>query len=122
MGVAEGDVDAFVSHTLGDGHGMETHVDQQGNVRMAQVVDTNFLDACLYGAVVDFTQHKVFRDREDAVISFQVINGVEIFCQFLAEKDGKLDGSSAVGRFWRRDDVLALDAALGLGDGQGALI
>ena len=44
MGIAIRNVNALVPHPLSDGDGAVAHVDQQGDVGMAQIMDTDALD------------------------------------------------------------------------------
>ena len=67
MCVVVGDVHAFVAHSVTDGYCGEAHLDQQGNVAVSEIVDSDALDHGCFGCSAHFPVQTVLCDGEDPV-------------------------------------------------------
>ena len=68
MGVAISDIDTLVAYTLGNGQCRKAHINQEGNVTVANIVDPDTLDACLFAAALHLPMQVVLADRENAAV------------------------------------------------------
>ena len=72
MCVSVGDIDTLVTHTVCDSHGRESHIDEQGHVRMAQVVNTDTLHTRCIAASRHLMVQIALGDWEDTGIALHV--------------------------------------------------
>lgn len=118
MCVSIGNIDALVSNAVCDGNCREAHIDQEGDMAMSQVVDSDFLNTGLCAASAHFVMKIGLRDREHSGIVSNPIQGVEIILNFVNEKIGHLNIADTLGSFGICNDILAADTLIGFGDAQ----
>ena len=99
MGVAVGDVDTLMSHTLCDSQGGKAHVDQQTDVAMSQIVYADALYPCLLAATVHFPVEIAFADGEHPAVRLHAVELLEVVLQLVTQELGHLDHPVALGRF-----------------------
>ena len=116
MGVAISDVDTLVSYTLGNGQCRKAHIDQKGNVTVANIVDPDTLDACLFAAALHLPMQVVLADWENAAVLCCAVELLQIILNFLAKKLRHLDDPVAFGRFRCCDYILPFKALIGFVD------
>ena len=105
MGIAIGDVRAFVTDTITDSDRRKSHVDKQGDMAVPQIMYANDLNARCLAAAKHFTVHIRFREWEKPVSITKSVKRVEILFHFLTEKIGHNDRSDALFGFGRRDNI-----------------
>lgn len=93
MSISVGDLNAFVTHSIGNSYCRETHVDQQTDVAVSQIVDSDTLDPCGFCPSVHFPVQIALVDGEDTVFLFQPVLHLEELLHFLTEKIGHLNGA-----------------------------
>ena len=64
MCVVVGDVDALVTHTISDGDGRESHVDQQAHMAVTKVVDADALDTGLFSPTIHLSVQVALGGRD----------------------------------------------------------
>ncbi len=69
MSVAVGDVDTLMSHTISDCQSREAHVNQEADVGMSQIVDSDALNPGFLASSVHFPMQIVLAYRENAAFS-----------------------------------------------------
>lgn len=116
MGVAVGDVDAFVPYPLGDCHRAVSQMDEQGHMGVAQVVNPDAFDAALRRPSLHFPAEKTFGHGKGPVGGPQVIYHGKIVLDLLAEKGRHGDGAYALFGLGRCDAVLPFAAVVGFGN------
>lgn len=117
MHVAEGDVHALVAHPVGDRQRAEPLLDKQGDVAVAQVVDADALDAGGPAAPLYLVVEKRLRHLEDALVRGADVVGKMLF-NLVDKEVRQLHHARRLWRFRASDDVLAVDALVGLGYGK----
>ena len=122
MGVAVGDVDTLMSHTLRDGQGGKAHVDQQTDVAMSQIVYANPFYPCLLAAAIHFPMEIAFADGEHPAVRLHAVKLLEVILQLITEKLRDLDHPVALGRFLGGDDILLVEPLVRLVNGESALL
>ena len=95
MRVPIGDFDALVSNPVGNGNRREAHINEQTDVAVSQIVDSDALDACCLCTPVHLMVEIAFGYRENAVFLFQAVLHFEKLLHLLAEKVGHLNGAVA---------------------------
>lgn len=85
MRVAKGDVNALVTHPVGDCQRAEPLFDEQGDMAMAQVMNADALDAGRPAAPLYLVVERRLRDFEDALIGAAVVVG-ELLRNFANKK------------------------------------
>ena len=108
MGIAIGDFDALVSNPVRDGHSGKAHINQQADVTVPQIVDSDALDSGGLGASVHLVMEIAFGHGENAVLLFQPVEHSKIVLHFLAEKLRHLDGTVAFPGFWAGNYILTV--------------
>ena len=73
MGIAVGDVDAFMPHTLCNSQGSKAHVDQQTDVAVPQIVYANAFYPSLLTATVHFSVEIAFADGKHPAVRLHSI-------------------------------------------------
>lgn len=68
MGVAVGNVDTLMPYPVSDCQGGKAHINQQGNVRMSEVVNPDPLHSRRFRTPVHFMVEIVLADRENPFI------------------------------------------------------
>ena len=58
MSISVGDLDTFMSHSVGNSYRGETHVDQQTDMAVSQIVDSDALDPCGFCPSIHFPVRK----------------------------------------------------------------
>lgn len=97
MGISVSDLNAFVSHSVCNRHRRETHVDQQADVAMTNIMDPYALDPGGFCTSVHFPVQIALGDGENAVFLFQSVLHLEELLHFLTEKIRHLNGAVAFG-------------------------
>ena len=118
MRVTASDVDAFMTHTFGNGDRREAFLDQEADMAVPQVVDADLLDARGFAAPLHLMGQEVPRDGEEAVGGLQTVQGFHVILHLVAEKSGNLDGSVALGGLGFGHHVAPLDPLVGFVDPQ----
>ena len=88
MGVAVGDVDTLMSHTLCDSQGGKAHVDQQTDVVVPQIVYANAFHSSLLAAMVHFPVEIAFADREHPAVRLHAVEMLEVVLELVTEELG----------------------------------
>ena len=122
MGIAIGDLDALVTHPVRDGHSGKAHINQQADVTVPQIVDSDALDSGGLGASVHLVMEVAFGHGENAVLLFQPVEHSKIVLHFLAEKLRHLDGTVAFPGFRAGNYILTVEPLIGLVDPHGAVL
>ena len=121
MGVAVGDVDTLMPHTLRDGQSGKAHVNQQTDVAMSQIVYANPFHPSLLAAAVHFPVEIAFADGKHPAVRLHTVELLEVVLQLVTQELGHLDHPVALGRFGRGNDILLVEPLVRLVDGEGAL-
>ena len=95
MRVPIGDFDALVSNPVGNGNRREAHINEQTDVAVSQIVDSDALDACCLCTPVHLMVEIAFGYRENTIFLFQTVLHFEKLLHLLAEKVGHLNGAVA---------------------------
>ena len=122
MGVAVGDVDALMSHTLRDGQSGKAHVDQQTDVAMSQIVYANPFHPRLLAAAVHFPVEIALADGEHPAVRLHAVELLEVVLELITEELGHLNHTVALGRLGGGDDILLVEPLVRLVDGESALL
>ena len=109
MPIHTGYIDGFVSHARGNGGERETHVDQKGDVRVPQIMDADSLYTSSFRTALHFAGQEVFGEGEDSLVRFRLVERLDVIPHFVADVLRHLNGSIALFRLGRRDDVLLTD-------------
>ena len=91
MGVAVGDVDTLMPHTLCNSQGSKAHVDQQTDVAMPQIMYANAFYPSLLTATVHFSVEIGFCDGKDAVGWLHGVQAFDVILHFITQKRGHLN-------------------------------
>ena len=83
---------------------------------MADIMNTDLLDAACLAAADHLMIDKVLRDRKYPLIRLHPIELPQIILHLLAEELRHLDRPVALDRFRARNDILALHPVVGLAD------
>lgn len=78
MGIAIGDFDALVTHPVRNGYSGKAHINQQADVTVPQIVDSDALDSGGLGASVHLVMEIAFGHGENAVLLFQPVEHSKI--------------------------------------------
>lgn len=122
MGIAEGDVDGFVAHPLGDGQCGEAHVDQQRNMAVPQIMHPDDLDAALLTAPLHAPLQGLLGEGEDPGVRLCAVQMLHIVSDLVAEELGHLDVAVAFLGLGIGDDILSLDPLVGLANHDDPLV
>ena len=122
MPIHTGYIDGFVSHARGNGGERETHVDQKGDVRVPQIMDADSLYTSSFLTALHFAGQEVFGEGKDSLVRFRLVERLDVILHFVADVLRHLNGSIALFRLGRRDDVLTIQAGIRLADGHGSLL
>ena len=122
MGVAVGDVDTLMPHTLRDGQGGKAHVDQQTDVAVSQIVYANPFYPCLLAATVHFPVKIAFADGKHPAVRLHTVKLLEVVLEFITQELRHLNHPVALGRFGRGNDILLVEPLIGLIDGESAFL
>lgn len=95
MRVPIGDFDALVSNPVSNGNRREAYINEQTDVAMSQIVDSDALDACCLCTPVHLMMEIAFGYRENTIFLFQTVLHFEKLLHLLAEKVGHLNGAVA---------------------------
>lgn len=121
MGIAVGDVDTLMPHTLCNSQGSKAHVDQQTDVAVPQIVYANAFYPSLLTATVHFSVEIAFADGEHPAVWLHSIELLEVVLQLITEELRHLDHAVTLGCFRRSDHILLIEPLVRLIDGNGAL-
>ena len=121
MGIAVGDVDTLMPHTLCNSQGSKAHVDQQTDVAVPQIVYANPFHPRLLAATVHFSVEIAFADGEHPAVRFHAVELLEVVLEFITEELRHLDHAVTLGRFGGSNDILLIEPLVRLIDGNGAL-
>ena len=113
MCVAVGDVDTFVTYTVCDCHGGESHIDEQRYMRMTQIVNTDTLHARGIAASLHFMVQIALGDRKDSGIALHVIQAVKVVFDLIHKEIGHFDITNTFLGLGGRDNILALNSLIG---------
>ena len=83
MGIAVGDVDTLMPHTLCNSQGSKAHVNQQTDVAMPQIVYANPFHPRLLAATVHFPVKIAFADGEHPAVRLHSIELLEVVLEFI---------------------------------------
>ena len=83
MGVAVGDIDTLMPHPVSDCQGRKSHVNQQGDVAMPQVVYSDPLDPGLFRSPVHLPVEVGFCYREDTVSQLHGVQALDVVLHFV---------------------------------------
>src|SRR5699024_10536506 len=116
VGVAVGNINAFMSHPVSDCQGRKAHVNEQRNVGVPQVVYSDPLDPSLFRPPVHLPVEVGFCHRENAVGGFHPIQALDIVPHFFTEENGHLNDPVALRCLGAGNHILGLERLAGLGD------
>ena len=122
MGVAVGNINAFMSHPVSDCQGRKAHVNEQRNVGVPQVVYSDPLYPGLFRTPVHLPVEVGFCHRENAVGGLHPIQALDIVSHFFTEESGHLNDPVALRGLGVGNHILALNPLVGLGDGDGLFL
>ena len=122
MGITISDLDALVTHPVRNGYSGKAHINQQADVTVPQIVDSDALDSGGLGASVHLVMEIAFGHGENAVLLFQPVEHSKIVLHFLAEKLRHLDGTVALPGFRAGNYILAVKLLIGLVDPHSAVL
>lgn len=89
-----------MSNPVSNGNRREAHINEQTDVAMSQIVDSDALDACCLCTPVHLMMEIAFGYRENTIFLFQTVLHFEKLLHLLAEKVGHLNGAVAFLCFW----------------------
>ena len=112
-------LDVFMSQPFLDDQRGEALVDEEGRVGMAQIVDTDMLDAGLFAAFVQMPQDGMLCDLKEAVVPAQPVDCLHVVLGNLAEEGRNRDGADTVRRLWLLNQVLLVDTGITFRDAHG---
>ena len=116
MRIAVGDVDALMPHAVCDGQRGESLVDQQRDMAMSEVVNSNALHAGCLAAPAHFAVQLVLTDGEDTGVAFRAMQPLDVILDLVAQEGWHLHHADAFLGFGRGDDILPVNPLIGLGD------
>jgi hypothetical protein len=108
MSIPQCDLNAFVTKPVRNRHRRKAHVDQQGNMAVPEVMNSDPLDPCGLSATIHFVMKIALGNRKDPILLFQSVEHFQIILHLFTEKRRHLDRPVAFLRFRRRDYVLAV--------------
>ena len=86
MRVPIGDFDALMSNPVGNGNRREAHINEQTDVAVSQIVDSDALDACCLCTPVHLMMEIAFGYRENTIFLFQTVLHFEKLLHLLARE------------------------------------
>lgn len=95
MGISISDLNTFVTHPIRNRDSREAHINEQTDVAVSQIVDSDALDACCLCTPVHLMVEIAFGYRENTIFLFQTVLHFEKLLHLLAEKVGHLNGAVA---------------------------
>ena len=79
-------VDALMTHTVGDRQSCKAHIDQQTYMAVTKIMNPYALYPCLLAAPVHFMVKIVLADGENTTVRLHVVKLLEIFLHLLIQK------------------------------------
>ena len=95
MGVVISDVDALMTHPVGNGRGREAHVNQKRYRAVSDVVDSDALDPGLFRAPLHLPVEIALGDGEHPVMRPDAVEHFEIILDFIRQESPNLKASMA---------------------------
>ena len=111
-----GDIHAFMSNTIPDCYCGETHLNQQGNVAVSEVVDSDALDTGSGSSSGHFPVQTILCTGEDPFIRLYRIQHFQVILHFFYKKIRHLYGTIALGSLRIGDYIPAFQPLIGFGD------
>ena len=109
MSISICNVDTFVTNTVCDSDSGESHIDQEGDVGMSYIMNSNLLDPAGLTASAHLMMQIGLCDRENPRIIVQTIQTVQVILQLFREKLRHLNVADAVRRFRICDDIFTIN-------------
>ena len=109
-----GNINAFMSNTVCDCDCTKSHFYQQGNMRVAKIVDSDSFDSCSFTASGHFIVHIRFGNRKDSLVRFDFIKTGDVILHFIRKEIRHLNIADTLGRFRIGDNVFGPDFLIGL--------
>ena len=122
MGVVISDVDALMTHPVGNGRGREAHVNQKRYRAVSDVVDSDALDPGLFRAPLHLPVEIALGDGEHPVIRPDAVEHFEIILDFIRQELRHGDDAVAFLSLWRGNQVLTVQPLIGFIDRHGAFL
>ena len=119
MRVAVCDVDALMTHTVGNCQRRKSHVDQQTYVAVTKVVNPYALYSCLLGTPIHLVMKIMLADGENPAIRLYVVKLLEILLHLLAQELWHCNDAIALFCLGRCDDILSIQPLIGFVDAHG---
>ena len=117
MSIAIGDVYALMAHAIGDCQRAETHIDQQRDVAVTQIVYAYRLEPAYAAAPAHLVVQVVLREGEEPVVWLMiVIKRDDVVVHLLHQEVRHGDDPLRLRGLGRGYHVLSLDALVALGD------
>ena len=116
MSISVGDLNTFVSHSVGNCYCRETHVDQQTDVAVSQIVNSDTLDPCGFCPSVHLPVQIALVDREDTVFLPQPVLHTKKLLHFHTEEIRHLNGSVTFLCIGGGDHILPFQTLVGFVD------
>ena len=108
MSVAVSNIYALVTNTVSDCQSRESHINQQANMAVTKIVDSDAFYPCLFRASIHLMVQIMLADGENPVIRLDIVKLLEVFLHLLTQKLRHCYDSIALFCLWRGDDVLPL--------------
>ena len=111
-----------MSHTVRYRNGAETHVDQQADVAVTDIVNSYPLHAGRFCAAIHLMIQIAFGKRKDSVFLSNSIQHIQVILHFVAKECWHLDRSDTFLRFGRSDIIFSMQPLIRFVDGHGAVL
>ena len=121
MGVPVSDFDAFVTDSITNCDGGESHLDQLRNMCMPKVMNADLFDSGCFGCTCHFPGQLICGNRKQSVFRCDCIKLGNVVLDLFFEEIGDFDYPVAFGCFGFGNDIPLVNALIGLGDGKRVL-
>ena len=92
------------------------------DIRVPQIMDADSLYTSSFRTALHFAGQEVFGEGKDSLVRFRLVERLDVIPHFVADVLRHLNGSIALFRLGRRDDVLTIQAGIRLADGHGSFL
>ena len=113
MCISVGNIYAFVTNTVSNCQSRESHINQQTNVAVTNIVDSNALHPGCLAPPIHLMVQIMLANGKNAVIGFCAVEHFDIVLHLLSKKFWHQDFAIAFLGLGRGNDILPLEPLLG---------
>ena len=122
MGVIVSNIDALVTDPVRDCRCRESHVDQEADVAMPEVMNSYPFHACRFSPLVHLPMKGILRQRENPIRVFNAVELAQIIPNLFGQEPRHPNRPIALLGLRGRDTILTVDSLIGFIDGDRSLL